>query len=111
LPEQRRAKDGQMADVVAALEIFRRVVGLEVPGARLFDVGLKQGFVAVQEGSAGLLCGAGHPVDRMGGQHVVVVGQCHVFAVGQLGGGVGVGRDAPVFDLHIPDAAVGGSGG
>lgn len=38
----------------------------------------------------------------MGGQHIVMVGEGEVFAVGQRLGGVGVGGDALIFDLLYP---------
>ena len=42
----------------------------------------------------------------MGGQHIVMVGEGEVFAVGQRLGGVGVGGDALVFDLFVSDALI-----
>ena len=106
LPEQFPAENRQMADVVAALQIFRGVVRLEMPGHGAADIPAEQRLVAVQKTRAGLLGGAAGPVDGVGSQQIVVVGQSQILPVGQLGRLVGVGRNALVFDLFIPDAAV-----
>ena len=42
----------------------------------------------------------------MGGQHIVMVVEGEVFAVGQRLGGVGVGGDALIFDLFVYDSLI-----
>ncbi len=95
-----------MADVIAALEIIRRKVRLEMAGHGAADIPAEQRLVAVQKPRARLLGGAAGPVDRVRSQQIVVVGQSQILPIGQLGRVVGVGRNALVFDLFIPDAAV-----
>ena len=93
-----------MADVVAAEQVVRGVVRLEVPHRRLFDLFGEQGLVAVQEGRAGLGNGLLHGIDGVWGQHVVVVRQGQILPGGQRRRVVGVVADALVLDHLIADA-------
>ena len=97
----------QMADVVDGHQVFRRVVGLEVAHAGVFGGFLKQGLVAVGEVRAGLSQQLAHAVDGVRSQHVIMVGQRQVGAGGQLGGLIGVGGDALIFNLAVDNARVG----
>ena len=111
LQEQLPPEHRQMADVVAAQQVVGGVVGLEVGGDGPADVFFKQGLVAVQEavGAARrpqVQNGLPHRRHGVGGQHVVVVSQGQIFPVRQLRGRVGVGGDAPVFDLFVYDLLI-----
>ena len=101
----------QMADVVAAQQVVRGVVRLEVGRDGPPDALAEQGFVAVDK-AVGLTllpqlqdCLA-HGVHGVGCQNVVVVGQRQILPCRQLRSGVGVGRNALVFDLFVYDALI-----
>jgi len=102
---------GQMADVVAAQQVIRRIVRLEVGRDRPPDALAEQGFVAVQKAVRLAMlpqlqnCLA-HSVQGVGCQNVVVVGQRQILPRGQLRSGVGVGRNALVFDLFVYDSLI-----
>ena len=105
------AEHRQVTDVVAAEEIVRGIVRLEMGGPGAADVLFKEGLVAVQE-PVGLACGPqvqdgpAHLIHGMGGQDVVVVGQSQIFPVRQGGGRIGVLGDALIFDLFIYDLLI-----
>ena len=102
---------GQMADVVAAEQVVRGVIGLEVGHEGALDALGKERLVAVDKAvrlalGPQLQNGLAHGVHGMRGQNVVVVGEGKVFAAGQPGGGVGVGRNALVFDFFVYDVLI-----
>ena len=102
---------GQMADVVAAQQVIRRVVRLEVGRDGPPDALAEQGFVAVQKAVRlatlpQLQSCLAHGVQGVGCQNVVVVGQRQILPRGQLRSGVGVGRNALVFDLFVYDSLI-----
>ena len=101
-------KHGEMADVVDRHQVFGRVVGLEMPDLGALGGFFKQGFVAVHKVRAGFCQQPARAVDSVGGQHIVVIRQRKVAAGRQLGGGVGVGGDALVFDFGVDNARLGG---
>ena len=96
----------QVADVVAAQQVIRGIVRLEVSRQGPPDALGEQGLVTVQK-AVGLPAlpqlqnGLAHGVQGVGGQHVVVVRQGQVLPGGQLGHCVGVGGDALIFDLFV----------
>ena len=92
-----------MADVVAAKQVVRGIVRLEMAHRGLFDLLGEQSLVAVQKSRAGLGNGLLHGIDGMGGQHVVVVRQGQIFPGGQRCRVVGVVADALVLDHLIAD--------
>lgn len=94
----------QVADVVDGHQVFGREVGLEVPDLGAFGRFFKQGFVAVHKVGIGFGQQFARTVRGMGGQQIVVVSQRKVGACGQLGGGVGVGGNALIFDFGVDDA-------
>ena len=104
---QRLFEHGQVADIVAGHQVFRRIVRLEVRDMGALRRFAEQRFVAVQESRAGGGRRPAHLVHGVRGQQVVVVGQRQVGPGGQRRGGVGVGGDAFVFDLAVDDAGVG----
>lgn len=111
LLEQLPPEHGQMADVVAAEQVIRGVIGLEVGHQRLFDLFGKEGLVAVQE-AVRLPCltqlpdRLTHGVHGVGRKDVIVVGQRQIFPRCQFSGGVGVGRNALVFDFFVYDVLI-----
>ena len=84
-----------MADVIAAIEVVRREIRLEVAHQGPADVLLEQRLVAVQKARARTVGGGHHFVHGAGRQHVVMVGQAQVSARGQAGG-----AGLPAFFLH-----------
>ena len=104
-------KHRQMADVIAAQQIIRRIVRLEVGRDGPPDALAEQGFVAVQK-AVGLTLlpqlqdSLAHGVQGVGCQNVVVVGQRQILPCRQLRSGVGVGRNALVFDLFVYDMLI-----
>ena len=102
---------GQMADVVAAQQVIRRIVRLEVGRDGPPDALAEQGFVAVDK-AVGLTLlpqlqdSLAHGVQGVGCQNVVVVGQRQILPCRQLRSGVGVGRNALVFDLFVYDSLI-----
>ncbi len=104
-------KHRQMADVVAAQQVVRGVVRLEVGRDGPPDALAEQGFVAVDK-AVGLTLlpqlqdSLAHGIQSMGCQNVVVVGQRQILPRGQLRSGVGVGRNALVFDLFVYDSLI-----
>ena len=108
---QRFPEDGQMADVVAAEQVVRGIIRLEMRHDGPLDGFGEERFVAVKEAVRLSLCpqlqnGLAHGVQRMGGQNVVVVGQRKIFARSKGCGRVRVGRNALVFDLFVYDALI-----
>ena len=103
---QAAAEHRQVADVVDGHQVFRRIVRLEMPHPGSPGGLFKEGLVAVGKVRPGFGQGFAHAEHRVGGQHVVVVGQGQIVPAGQGGGRVGVGRDAAVPDLAVEDAAV-----
>ena len=108
---QRFPEDGQMADVVAAEQVIRGIIRLEMRHDGPLDGFGEERFVAVKEAvrlslRPKLQNGLAHGVQRMGGQNVVVVGQRKIFARSKGCGRVRVGRNAPVFDLFVYDALI-----
>ena len=108
---QRPLEDCQMTDVVAAEQIIRGIIGLEVSHHRLFDVLGEERLVTIEETIrltlfAELQDSLTHRVHGVGGQHIVVVGEGEIFARRQRLGGVGVGGDALIFDLFVYDALI-----
>ena len=99
--EQPGLEHGEMTDIVAAVEVIGREIRLEVARDRPFDAGFKQGLVRIQKARARLTGGLQQLVHRVRGQHVVVVQQREVFALGQCRGGIGIGRNAFVFHPAI----------
>ena len=102
---------GQMADVVAAQQVIRRIVRLEVGRAGAADALAEQGLVAVQKAVRlatlpQLQNSLAHGVQGVGCQNVVVVGQRQILPCRQLRSGVGVGRNALVFDLFVYDSLI-----
>ena len=101
----------QMADVVAAQQVVRGVVRLEVRHHGAADALAEQGFVAVQKAVRlatlpQLQNCLAHGVHGVGCQNVVVVGQRQILPCRQLRSGVGVGRNALVFDLFVYDSLI-----
>ena len=108
---QRPLEDRQMTDVVAAKQIIRGIIGLEVSHHRLFDVLGEERLVTVEETIrlplfAELQDSFTHRVHGVGGQHIVVVSEGKIFARRQRLGGVGVGGDALIFDLFVYDSLI-----
>ena len=104
-------KHRQMADVVAAQQVVRGVVRLEVRHHGAADVFGEQCFIAVQKtvrfaALPQLQDGLAHGVQGMGCQNVVVVSQRQILPRCQLRGGVGVGGNALIFDLFIYDLLI-----
>ena len=108
----RPLEDCQMADVVAAEQIIRGIIGLEVSHHRLFDVLGEERLVAVEETVrltlfAELQDSLTHRVHGVGGQHIVVVGEGEIFARRQrLGGGWCWRPMALIFDFFVYDALI-----
>ena len=101
----------QMADVVAAQQVIRRIVRLEVGYHGPPDALGKQRFVTVQKAVRPALCpqlqdGFAHGVQRVGRKDVVVVGKGQIFAGGKLCRSICVCRNALVFDLFVYDALI-----
>ena len=100
-----------MADVVAAEQVIRGVIGLEVGHQRLFDLFGEEGLVAVQE-AVRLSCLAQlpdrltHGVHGVGRKDVIVVGQRQIFPRCQFSSGIGVCRNALVFDFFVYDVLI-----
>ena len=90
-----------MADVVAADQIIRGEVRLEVGHHGPADALFEQGLVAVKEIRAAVQNGHLQGVDGVGGQDVVVVRQGQILAGGKAGRRVGVGADALVLHLDV----------
>ena len=99
--EQPGLKHGEMADIIAAVEVIGRKIRLEMACAGPLDAGFKQGLVGIQKRCARLAGGFQHLVHRVRGQHIVMVQQSEIFAPGQLGRGVCVGRNAVVCHLAV----------
>jgi hypothetical protein len=104
-------KHRQMADVVAAQQVVRGVVRLEVRHHGAADALGEQRFVAVQKtvrfsALPQLQDGLAHGIQSMGCQNVVVVCQRQIFPCCQLCGSVGVGGNALIFDLFIYDLLI-----
>ena len=104
-------KHRQMADVVAAQQIIRRVVRLEVGHDGPLDAFGEKRFVAVEEAvrlslRPQLQNGFAHGVHRVGRKDIVMVGKGQIFAVGQRGSRVGVGSNALVFDFFVYDMLI-----
>lgn len=100
-----------MADVIAAQQIIRRIVWLEVGHDGPLDAFGEKRFVAVEEAvrlslRSQLQNGFAHSVHRVGRKDIVMVGKGQIFAVGQRGSRVGVGCNAPVFDFFVYDALI-----
>ena len=93
-----------MTDIVAAKQVVRGVIRLEMTHHGLLDCFGKQGLVAVQEGCAGLGNGLLHRIDSVGGQHVVVVRQRQILPGGQRRRAVGVVADTTVLNCPVADA-------
>ena len=101
----------QMADVVAAQQVIRGVVRLEVRHHGAADALGEQCLVAVQKAVRfaalpQLQDGLAHGVQGMGCQNVIVVSQRQILPCRQLRGGVGVGRNALIFDLFVYDLLI-----
>ena len=105
--KQTPPENGQVADVVAGVEVIGRIVRLEMRdmrGARFFA---EERFVGVEEIGPGFGRGPPHAENRVRGQNVVMVGKGEVFTGRKFGRGVCVGRDAAVFDAVVEDAVIG----
>ena len=108
---QRFLEHRQMADVVAAQQVIRGVIRLEVRHHGAADALGEQCLVAVQKtvrlaALPQLQDGLAHGVQGMGCQNVVVVSQRQILPCRQLRGGVGVGRNALIFDLFVYDLLI-----
>ena len=108
---QRFFKHRQMADVVAAQQVVRGVVRLEVRHHGAADALGEQRFVAVQKtvrfsALPQLQDGLAHGIQSMGCQNVVVVSQRQIFPCCQLCGSIGVGGNALIFDLFVYDPLI-----
>ena len=90
-----------MADVVAAHQVVRGEIRLEVGHRGPADALFEEGLVAVEKIGAAVQDGHLQGVDGVGGQDVVVVRQGQILAGGQGRRRVGVGADAPVLHLDI----------
>ena len=102
---------GQMADVVAAEQVIRRIVRLEVCYDGPLDALGEERFIAVKEAIRlpplpQLQDGLTHRVHRVGRQNVVVVRKGQIVPGGKGSGGIGVRRNALIFDLFVYDALI-----
>ena len=95
-----------MADIVDRHQVLRCIVGLEMADPRVLGRFLKQGLVTVGKVCAAVGQRLAHAVDCVGGQHIIVVSQRQILAGGQLGGGVGVGGNALVFNFGVDNAGI-----
>ena len=100
-----------MADIVAAEQVVRRVVRLEVGHQRPLDALVEKSFVAVDKTVRFALRpqvqdGPAHGVQGVGSQDVVVVRQSKIFPAGKGGSSVGIGCNALVFDLFVSDMLI-----
>ena len=105
--KQTFAEHGQVADVVAGHQVFRRIVRLKVGHMGGFGAFAEKGFIAVGEIGPRFLQFFAHAVDSVRGQDVIMVCQSQIFPLCQPGRRVGVGRNALVFNFHIANARVG----
>ena len=102
---------GQMADVVAAEQVIRRIVRLEVCYDGPLDALGEERFIAVKEAIRfpplpQLQDGLAHRVHRVGRQNVVVVRKGQIVPGGKGSGSIGVRRNALVFDLFVYDTLI-----
>jgi len=101
----------QMADVVAAQQVVRGVIRLEVGHHGPLDALGKECFIAVEEAvrlalRPQLQNGFAHGVQGVGRKDIIVVGKGQIFPCGKLCRSIGVGRNAFVFDLFVYDALI-----
>ena len=100
-----------MADVVAAQQVVRGVVRLEVGHHGPLDALGKECFIAVEEAvrlalRPQLQNGFAHGVHGVGRKDIIVVGKGQIFPCGKLCRSIGVGRNALVFDLFVYDTLI-----
>ena len=93
-----------MADVIAAVEVIRREIRLEMARDGAADIAREQRLVAVQKRRARLARGLHHLVHGVRREHVVMVGKAEVLPRRQRGGGVRIGGNALILNFSIEDA-------
>ena len=108
---QRLLEHRQVADVVAAQQVVRGVIRLEVGHHGPPDALGKECFIAVEEAvrlalRPQLQNGFAHGVHGVGRKDIIVVGKGQIFPCGKLCRSIGVGRNAFVFDLFVYDALI-----
>ena len=101
----------QMADVVAAQQVVRGVVRLEVGHHGPLNALGKECFIAVEEAVRlaalpQLQNGFAHGVQGVGCQNIIVVGKGQIFAGGKRCRSIRVCRNALVFDLFVYDTLI-----
>ena len=108
---QRLLEHRQVADVVAAQQVVRGVIRLEVGHHGPLDALGKECFIAVEEAVRPALRpqlqnGFAHGVHGVGRKDIIVVGKGQIFPCGKGFRSICVCRDALVFDLFVYDALI-----
>ena len=104
-------KHRQMADVVAAQQVIRGIVRLEVRHYWPTDILTEQRFVAVDKAVRlsplpQLQDCLAHGVHGMWRKDIIVVGKSQIFPCCQLRCGIGIGCNALIFDFFIYDPLI-----